>query len=95
MLKHCYVCGTQESFLSRFSSNSDAFASELLENLEEMFPRYLECGSYQYQGNNFQDFLENDFKWLENEYLRNSKIDCKSVKWIYIQLCIWLKNIVS
>ena len=26
---------------SRFSSNSEASASELLENLEEMFPRYL------------------------------------------------------
>ena len=25
---------------SRFSSNSEANASELLENLEEMFPRY-------------------------------------------------------
>ena len=26
---------------SKFSSNSEADASELLENLEEMFPRYL------------------------------------------------------
>ena len=25
---------------SRFSSNSEAFASELLENLEEIYPRY-------------------------------------------------------
>ena len=26
---------------SRFSSKSEAFASELLENIEEMFPHYL------------------------------------------------------
>ena len=39
-----------ESFMtcnisSIFSSNSEAFASELLENLEEMFPRYIHSGS--------------------------------------------------
>ena len=32
-------------FVSRFSSNLEANASELLENLEEMFPRYF-CVSY-------------------------------------------------
>ena len=41
------VCGwrfepvLQGSISSRFSRNSEASASELLENLEEMFPRYL------------------------------------------------------
>ena len=29
----------QRKHRSRFSSNSEAFASELLENVEEMFPR--------------------------------------------------------
>ena len=29
-----------KTFSSRFSSNSEAFASELLENLEDMFPLY-------------------------------------------------------
>ena len=31
---------SKEKKSSRFSSNSEAFASELLENLEEMFTRY-------------------------------------------------------
>ena len=31
---------------SRFSSNSEAFALEFLENLEEMFPRYLQIKFY-------------------------------------------------
>ena len=35
--KH-YLCSTNIS--SKFSSNSEAFASELLENLEEMLPHY-------------------------------------------------------
>ena len=33
-----YKCNTEEAFLLRFSSNSEAKASELLVNLEEMFP---------------------------------------------------------
>ena len=32
-----YVCGNTSS---RFSNNTEANASELLENLEEMFPHY-------------------------------------------------------
>ena len=35
----------QRNISSIFSSNSEAFASELLENLEEMFPRYIHSGS--------------------------------------------------
>ena len=34
-----YAYGTRRNIFSRFSSNSEAFASELIENLEEMFPR--------------------------------------------------------
>ena len=33
MLKHSYICSTEETFLL-------GFISELLENIEEMFPRY-------------------------------------------------------
>ena len=32
-----YTCGTEKTFPSSFSSSSEANASELLENLEEMF----------------------------------------------------------
>ena len=35
-----YVCGTEETFFSWFSSNSEANALELLENHEKMFPMY-------------------------------------------------------
>ena len=34
-------CGSEEIFLPRFSSNSEVDASELRENIEDMFPHYL------------------------------------------------------
>ena len=37
----CTVHVVQRSIPPKFSSNSEADASELLENLKEMFPRYL------------------------------------------------------
>ena len=60
MIKTCYRHAKKRSskiyefyVSSRFSSNSETFASELLENLEEMFPRYYIHGSkfipYYYQ----------------------------------------------
>ena len=36
---------------SRFSRNSEAFASELLENLEEMFPLYMNVSELQLHNN--------------------------------------------
>ena len=36
-----WLCNTDENMSWRFSRNSEAFASEFLENIEEMFPRYL------------------------------------------------------
>ena len=39
-MKHHHACSAEETFLQDFSSNSEAFASELLENLEEMSPCY-------------------------------------------------------
>ena len=38
--KHHYLYSNEEAIISRFSSNSEGFASEFLENLEEMFPCY-------------------------------------------------------
>ena len=35
-----YACSVEVTFSLRFSSHSEANASEWLENLEEMFPRY-------------------------------------------------------
>ena len=36
-----FSSSTEETYFSRFSRNSEATASEFLENHEEMFPRYL------------------------------------------------------
>ena len=35
-----HLISSEEAFLPIFSTNSEAAASELVENLEEMFPRY-------------------------------------------------------
>ena len=35
------ICSGQGNISSRFSSKSEASASELLENLEDMFPQFL------------------------------------------------------
>ena len=37
-LTHCYVCSTEKTILQKYSSNSGADASKLLENREQMFP---------------------------------------------------------
>ena len=37
---------SEETFLQDFSGNSETNASELLENLEEMFPLILSIGSH-------------------------------------------------
>ena len=45
---------------SRFSSNSEAFASELLENLEDMFPLYMNKRMYGYKIAFLNDNISHD-----------------------------------